>query len=76
VTGLAKLMHTPNGLTFKNGMQSTQVPIGPAGPITIGVGKNVKAPGAAPKGHMVIAPVQTPNPIYISFLDFKSPSSS
>jgi hypothetical protein len=38
-------------------------PIGPADPKTIGAGKNVRAPGAAPNGHMVIAPQQTPNPI-------------
>jgi hypothetical protein len=63
VVGLAILMQTPNGAMFKNGTVSIQVPIGPAAPITIGVGKNVNVPGAAPNGHEVIAPQQTPNPI-------------
>jgi hypothetical protein len=66
VAGFARLMQTPNGAMFKKGTASMQVPIGPADPITIGVGRNVKAPGAAPIGHIVIAPQQTPNPIICS----------
>jgi hypothetical protein len=63
VVGLARLIQTPKGAMFRNGTVSMQVPIGPAAPITIDAGKNVNAPGAAPNGHEVIAPQQTPNPI-------------
>jgi hypothetical protein len=63
VTGLAMLMHTPNGATFKNGIVSAQVPIGPALPIIRSAGKNTSVPGAAPNGHIDIAPQQTPSPI-------------
>jgi hypothetical protein len=62
VVGLARLMQTPNGAIFKNGTVSMQDPIGPPAPMTIEAGKNVSAPGAAPKGHIVIAPQQTQKP--------------
>jgi hypothetical protein len=65
VVGLARLMQTPKGATFKNGAISMQVPIGPAAPITIDAGKTVNAPGAAPNGHEVIAPQQTPSPMIL-----------
>jgi hypothetical protein len=68
VAGLARLMQTPNGAIFRKGTVSMQVPIGPAEPITIDAGRNVAAPGATPIGHMVIAPQQTPNPIYLPTL--------
>ena len=63
VVGLARLTQTPNGAIFKKGIVSIHVPMGPAVPITIDVGKNVKAPGATPNEHMVNAPQQTPNPM-------------
>jgi hypothetical protein len=68
VAGFAMLMHTPNGAIFINGIVSMHVPIGPALPSTMGDGKKTNAPGAAPNGHMVIAPQQTPHPIIVPFL--------
>jgi hypothetical protein len=68
VAGFARLMQTPNGAIFRNGIVSMHVPTGPAEPITIGVGRNVKTPGATPIGHMVIALQQTPNPSYLPSL--------
>lgn len=65
VIGFAMLMHTPKGAIFRNGMVSIQVPIGPADPITMGVGRKVSVPGAAPNGHIVSAPQQTPIPTLV-----------
>lgn len=62
VIGLAILIHTPNGFTFKNGIKSTHEPIGPVGVIIIESGKNVNGVGATPKLHFTNAPLPAANP--------------
>lgn len=51
VIGFIKLVQTPKGIILRNGTQSAMLPIGPAGPIIIDVGRKVSGAGAIPNGH-------------------------
>lgn len=50
VIGLARLLQTPNGITFKKGTKSIILPNGPHGPSNV-EGMNTRGVGATPKGH-------------------------
>lgn len=57
--GLAKLLHMPKGGIFAMGVMSVSPPTGWPPMTTFGIGKAVKGTGISPKGHCIIAPVQT-----------------
>ena len=59
--GFARLIHTPKGGMFRNGIISTIFPIC-VGPLTTGGGIKLSVDGAAPMAHMATAPVATAGP--------------
>lgn len=63
VTGLSKLLQTPNGEMLANGLLSMMVAAGLFSMLTIAVGITESVPGAAPIGHCNIAPVTTGRPM-------------
>ncbi len=69
VIGLAKLMHTPNGAMFTNGMLSMIVAAGLFSMLTMARGRTLNVLGAAPIGQASIAPVTTGKPIGASYRD-------
>jgi hypothetical protein len=68
VVGFNILEHSPNGKMFTNGMQSEQVPIGPADPISKEVGRKTNGVGIFPNEHLAIAPLHAPIAIRLPFV--------
>jgi hypothetical protein len=64
VIGLARLMHTPNGLMFRNGTLSLIVATGLFSALTMLVGGTVSELGVAPIEHTNIAPIATGWPMH------------
>jgi hypothetical protein len=61
--GLARELHVPKGMMLAIGLLSIIVAAGWFDVITLLAGNTVSVPGAAPKVHIIVAPLHTDIPI-------------